>query len=94
MIEVEELFLARRAPGPTWADVEPGDGLVYPDGALFIVEARSLDDGLQVTLTTRCVVPPKASEGRLNQAYFLSRKNADPVANAGASLVKGYHELR
>jgi hypothetical protein len=65
--------------GPRWRDVRVGDGLSYSDGALFIVEARAIDDGKQVTLLTRCVVPPAIGDYAYGDLSMLARRNADPI---------------
>lgn len=79
MIVVNDNGVRSDYTGLRWRDVRPGDGLTFSDGALFIVEARAVDDGKQVTFITRCVVPPAIGDYSYGDLSMLSRHNADPI---------------
>jgi hypothetical protein len=74
MISIVELGCSRPS-GPTWGDVRAGDGVSYADGSLFIVDARAVDDGKQVTFMMRCVVPPSVGDYCYGDIVLLSMEN-------------------
>ena len=58
---------------PRWGDLQVGDGLLYEDGSLFIVESRAVDDWKDVTYITKCVVPPEDSGHKFGSEGLLSK---------------------
>lgn len=73
--------------GPRWRDLRVGDGLTYPDGSLFMIDARAIDDGEMVTYLTRCVVPPEDSAQRYGDLGMMSCYNNHPIPD-GCAIVK------
>ena len=88
MIEVVELGL-ERSEEPCWEDVVAGDGLLYPDGALFIVESVGVIDRTHVSFMVRCVVPPELGSFETGHAGGLGRPRNASLASMGITLVKG-----
>ena len=62
-------------PKPRWGDLRVGDGLMYPDGGLFIVESNGVDDGEFVTFLLRCVVSPDFGNFAHGELSMLGRPN-------------------
>lgn len=73
--------------GSLWRDVNIGDGLVYDDGALFIVEADEINDGRYCTFMLRCVVPPTVGDYVYGDVCMMSRPLHGPIP-PGSSIVR------
>lgn len=65
--------------GPTWGEIQAGDGVSYADGALYIVDARAVDDGKQVTFLMRVVVPPTIGDYDYGDVVMLSTEKWVPL---------------
>jgi hypothetical protein len=93
MISIVELGCSRPS-GPTWGDVRAGDGVSYPDGALFIVDARAVDDGKQVTFLMRCVVSPTSIGYKYGDVVLLSKENREPLPEGVTYSSGGCRDVR
>lgn len=72
---------------PTWGGIRAGDGFTYPDGGLFIIEARAIDDGTYVTLLMRCVVPPSFGDFKYWDLSTMTRSNYEEIPD-GCVIVR------
>lgn len=87
MIPVAIVSIFGAHDGPTWDYLEKGDGLSYPDGALYVVEERVLEDRVQVTYLMRCVVPRQGVDEHFNDSVILSRPRREAMP-PDVSIVK------
>ena len=58
--------------GETWSSVHVGDCVSYPDGTLYLVETRLLEDKSQVSLLMRVIVPPELGDYNYGDEVMLS----------------------
>jgi hypothetical protein len=93
MISIIELW-GSHSQSPTWGDIQAGDGVSYPDGSLFIVDARAMDDGKQVTFLMRCVVSPTAFDYQYNDVVALSKENNEPLPEGVTFSSGGFRDVR
>lgn len=87
-IDIVEIFDWGRhdCKGPRWCDVKLGQGLVYPDGALFIVESYAMRDRSSTTFLLRCVVPPAIGDYEFGDLSVINCENNWPLPE-GLNLV-------
>ena len=92
MIDIIELA-THRPQGPTWSEVRSGDGVSYPDGAIFYFVERAMDDGTQVTFVMRCIVPPNVGDYSYGDTVLLSVEN-NMLLPEGVTCTRGYRDIR
>lgn len=89
MIDIIKLW-PHCSPVPLWGELHVGDGLSYPDGALYHVTARAVDDGKQVTFMMRCIVPPALGDYDYGDTVILSADKNTPLP-VGVTYSRGEH---
>lgn len=86
--------LARTLNSPTWGEIQAGDGVSSADGALYIVDARAVDDGKHVTFLMRVVVPPAIGDYDYGDVIMFYTEKCVPLPEGVTYTRSNKHVVR